>query len=93
MGRELRIADFFRVGEQSEAAIMELQKKLHLTEKLAGARFTSYSGLKFTTEKALDLGILPVVPMGPIVTLRQVNPHGKPLDLNWNWSLGDLEVF
>jgi N-acetylglutamate synthase-like GNAT family acetyltransferase len=93
MGRELRIADFFTVGKPSEKAKIELQKKLNLTKKVAGARFTSYSGLKFSGEKALDLGILPVVPMGPVVTLRQTNDKFSPLDQHWSWSLGDLEVF
>jgi len=93
MGRELRIADFLTTRELSAHEKKEVQKKLKKIEKLARARFTSYSGLKLTIEKTLDLGILPIVPMGPIVTLRQVNPALKPLDLNWNWSLGDLEVF
>jgi N-acetylglutamate synthase-like GNAT family acetyltransferase len=93
MGRELRISDFFTVGELSENTKMELREKLNLAEKLAGARFTSYSGSKFTTEKVLDLGILPVVPMGPIVTLRHLDDSFNPLNQHWNWSLGDLEVF
>jgi N-acetylglutamate synthase-like GNAT family acetyltransferase len=93
MGRELRITDFFARRELLEKEIKEIQKKLTEVEKLAKARFTSYSGLKFTTEKIVDMGILPIIPMGPIVTIRQVNPALSPLTKNWNWSLGDLEVF
>ena len=93
MGRELRIADFFTCRELSKKEKNEVRKKLKDAEKLAAARFTSYSGLKYANQKILDLGILPIIPMGPIVTLRQVNPLFNPLDQNWNWSLGDLEVF
>lgn len=93
MGRELRIADFFTNRELSKKEKNEVKKKLKEAEKLAAARFTSYSGLKYANEKILDLGILPIIPMGPIVTLRQINPLFSPLDQNWNWSLGDLEVF
>jgi len=93
MGRELRITDFFALRELSKNEKNEVQKKLKSAEKLAAARFTSYSGLKFALEKIEDLGILTIIQMGPIVTLRQVNPLLKPLDQNWNWSLGDLEVF
>jgi len=93
IGRELRIADFLTTRELLENEKKEVQKKLKRVEKLAKARFTSYSGLKFTTEKIVDMGILPIVAMGPIVTIRQVNPAISTLTKNWNWSLGDLEVF
>ncbi len=93
MGREFRITDLFTTKDLGENEKKELQDKLKAAQKKAGARFTSYSGLKYSSEKILDLGILPIIGMGPIVTLRQVNPVLNPMDQDWNWSLGDLEVF
>lgn len=93
MGRELRITDFFKTAALLPETKNELQVKLKKVQKKAKVRFTSYSGLQFNTENELELGVIPLVQMGPLVTLRPVCTKVAVLDQKWNWSLGDLEVF
>ena len=43
------------------------------------------------------MGFLPVKPLGPIVTLKDVNMNERFPELmdtqNWAYSLGDMELF
>lgn len=93
MGRELRITDLFTVDSFGKAQKKELNKELKSIQKQSGARFTSFSGLIYSTQKVIDLGILPVLSIGPMITLRKTGEAIDPNKLNWSWSLGDLEVF
>lgn len=93
MGRELRITDFFTFDSFGKTQKKELNKELKNIQKQSGARFTSFSGLAYSNQQAPDLGILPVLSIGPIITLRKVSEDSKPMNLPWGWSLGDLEVF
>jgi GNAT superfamily N-acetyltransferase len=93
MGRELRIADLFLTDRFSAAGRKSLNRALKSAQKQSGARYTSFSGLDSEGLKALDLGILPILSLGPIVTLRCIKPSAQVLDRPWHWSLGDLEVF
>ncbi len=93
MGRELRITDFFSTESFSDKSAKELNKKLKNFQKSGNVRYTSFSGLQPNSMKKLDLGIIPIVQMGPVVTLRKVSTELDIINQNWNWSLGDLEVF
>ena len=93
MGREFRITDFFTLDSFGKTQKKELNKELKNIQKQSGARFTSFSGLAYSNQQAPDLGILPVLSIGPIITLRKVSEESKPMNLPWGWSLGDLEVF
>ncbi len=93
MGRELRITDLFTGDSFGKTQKKELNKELNNFQKQSGARFTSFSGIAYSNQQALDLGILPVLSIGPIITLRKVSEDSEPMNLNWGWSLGDLEVF
>lgn len=70
-----------------------LQEQVREAQKSSGARFTSFSGLSYPQQKALNLGTLPILAMGPLVTLRQLHPHMDPQQIPWEWSLGELELF
>jgi hypothetical protein len=39
------------------------------------------------------MGLIPIMNIGPLVTLRGVQDGFSPTALPWGWSLGDLEVF
>ena len=93
MGRELRITDLFTVDSFGKTQKKELNKALKNIQKHSGARFTSFSGLAYPKQQTIDLGILPILSIGPGITLRKVSLDSDPMNLNWGWSLGDLEVF
>lgn len=93
MGRELRICDLFSTPEFSYSQKKELQHSLELKIKTSGVRFSSFSGLSYSRQPQLDLGIMPILRIGPMITLRHVREEFNPLQQNWAWSLGDLEVF
>jgi len=93
MGRELRITDLFIMEGFEKEQEIHLNKSLSYFQKLSGARFTSFSGLQYPDQKALNLGALPIFNAGPYVTLRKVKQDLDLQNLDWRWSLGDLEVF
>ena len=93
LGRELRICDLFTLSSFGGSQKKMLQELLREAQKSSGARFTSFSGLKYPHQNALNLGSLPILAMGPLVTLRQLQPDFDPQTVSWQWSLGDLELF
>lgn len=93
MGRELRISDLFYAMDISEEKKEEAQEKLKNSQKISGARFSSFSGLNYPNQNLISLGSLPILKVGPLVTLREVNDKIQPQDIDWNWSLGTLELF
>lgn len=93
MGREFRICDFFTTQALSGIIKKELRNSLNKRIKKSGSRFSSYSGLAYPNQKTFDLGLIPILKIGPMVTLRNVQDECIPIELPWGWSLGDLEVF
>jgi len=93
MGREFRICDFFNVGIIPRESQKELRRLLNQRIKASGSRFSSFSGLTYPDQKVLDMGSLPVLNIGPLVTLRKIQEDISPMEMPWGWSLGDLEVF
>ncbi|MFN4000204.1 GNAT family N-acetyltransferase [Algoriphagus sp.] len=93
MGREFRICDFFTTGGLLKSVEKNLQVSLNQRIKSSGSRFSSFSGLAFPNQKILDMGAIPILKIGPLVTLRKVQDEFSPMNMAWAWSLGDLEVF
>lgn len=93
MGRELRITDLFTLNALDSSAKNELHGLLQEAQKQHAVNFTSFSGLAYQAQDALNLGLIPTLNIGPIVTLRAIHSELNPQDIHWNWSLGDLEVF
>jgi GNAT superfamily N-acetyltransferase len=89
-GKELRLCDLFTLGNVNAKSLSAQLKQLEKTEK---PRFVTISGLSSSKELPRIWRYLPSLPMGPLVTLKQLNPQLQPLNLPWSWSLGDLEVF
>ncbi|MHA7131841.1 GNAT family N-acetyltransferase [Algoriphagus namhaensis] len=93
LGRELRICDFYVLPGFGESQKKMLHELLREAQKSSGARFTSFSGLRYPHQTAVQLGPTPIFRMGPLVTLRQLQPQIDPQVIPWQWSLGDLELF
>jgi len=93
MGREFRICDFFTLRGLPKSIEKNLEVSLNQRIKSSGSRFSSFSGLSFPNQKSLDMGAIPILKIGPLVTLRKVREGFSPMDMTWAWTLGDLEVF
>lgn len=99
--RELRIVEFILL--KPEADYKKLNKEIGKqvlrfcrTNKLD---FISISGLQYALYKPCFkwMGLIPVRPLGPTITLKDLNINEEFQHLlemnNWNYSLGDLELF
>lgn len=93
IGKELRIVDFFQLPDFAHNEKKQMNSRLKTAQKNESVRFTSFSGLQFHPELPIDMGLMPVMSIGPEVTLRQVTTTDDLLQKPWAWSLGDLEVF
>jgi len=99
--RELRIVDFILLKSNATTRIVNSHMK---NEVLAFTKtnkidFISFSGQQYLASKACFqwMGIIPVRSLGPLVTIRNLNMENKFAELldvkNWNYSLGDMELF
>ncbi|TFV97273.1 GNAT family N-acetyltransferase [Algoriphagus kandeliae] len=88
-GKELRITDLYTLPNFKK---QELQKQFKELSKKSGAVWISFSGLTYDSE-ILNLGSVPILTQGPLVTLRKLQDRFDPRFLDWKWSLGDLELF
>ncbi|WP_057936622.1 GNAT family N-acetyltransferase [Algoriphagus resistens] len=93
IGKELRIVDFFTLSGFGLTEKKQLNIRLKAIQKNERVRFTSFSGLQFHNDFPIEMGLLPVMSIGPEVTLRKVTTSDDLLHKPWAWSLGDLEVF
>lgn len=93
IGKELRIVDFFELSVLGKNEKKQLNARLKTIQKNEGVRFTSFSGLQFGKELPIEMGVIPIMSIGPEVTLRKVASSQDLLQQRWAWSLGDLEVF
>lgn len=93
MGREFRICDLLVSQKLSKTLEKDFQKTLNERIEASGSRFSSFSGLNYPNQKILEMGLIPIMKIGPVVTLRKVQDDSSPMALPWGWSLGDLEVF
>lgn len=96
--RELRITDFILFNDDSFIKA-DIKKQLKRAIKLNNANIISISGNQYQHFHRYFnwMGIIPVNPWGPIVTVRKVNNQIDITQLldssNWQYSLGDLELF
>ncbi len=93
IGKELRIVDFFQLSGFGKNEKKQVNARLKTVQKNEGVRFTSFSGLQFQNDLPIEMGLLPVMSIGPEVTLRKVATSDDLVPKPWAWSLGDLEVF
>lgn len=91
-GMELRIVDLFHHSGFGKKQRELLRKEFNQICKNSGTIWVSFSGLNYDSD-ILNLGLVPILDRGPLVTLRRVREDLNPKDLNWKWSLGDLELF
>ena len=96
--QELRITDFILYNED-QAIVQHIKQEMKKVCKVLKTDMISISGNPYLQFRPYFkwMGILPVKPLGPIVTLRKVNPDLDFVSLmdshNWKYSLGDLELF
>lgn len=88
-GKELRITDLFTFSGFDKK---KLQTQFRELIKNSGAVWVSFSGLNYDPN-VLDLGSIPLLTQGPLITLRKLQDDLDPRFLDWKWSLGDLELF
>ncbi len=81
-GNEFRIVELFWNGKNRS----DLSRMIVQTAKAAGANLITYSGISFPLQ-AFQL------PVGPIVTVHQLNGQNSLSFGFWKPSLGDMEVF
>lgn len=93
MGREFRICDLLLSQKLSKSLKKDFQRSLNKRIEASGSRFSSFSGLNYPDQKILEMGLIPIMKIGPVVTLRKVRDDRSPIALPWAWSLGDLEMF
>jgi GNAT superfamily N-acetyltransferase len=99
--RELRLTDcmFFNNAESNRRINSQISKVVLPYCKRNKIQIISFSGQKYQTcQSAFSwMGIIPVQNRGPIVTLRDLNMHERFPELlnvkNWDYSLGDMELF
>lgn len=95
---EFRITDFLVFNEQPVFK-KHLHQNLNKAADAMKADIISMSGNQFRFyQKYLgSFGMVPVKPLGPIVTVREVNKQTDMPALlnidNWQYSLGDMELF
>ncbi|MGM0946812.1 MAG: GNAT family N-acetyltransferase [Bacteroidota bacterium] len=91
-GKELRITDLFCSNSYNSQSRKSLNLELKELIKTAGVSWVSFSGLSPLLHH-LNLGLLPIIKIGPMVTLRNLSSSRNLHEENWGWSLGDLELF
>ncbi|WP_297337694.1 GNAT family N-acetyltransferase [Algoriphagus sp.] len=92
LGLELRITDFFTSDSFDLISKKNLNRELNSLIQQSGARWVTCSGLTKNLDQ-LDLGFIPALQLGPLVTLRNLDTDFDGPNQLWNWSLGDLELF
>lgn len=91
VGKEFRICDLLQTKNSGPKEVELMNKMVRDAVRSSNCRLVTYSGLQ--AEKHLNFIRMARLPLGPLVMLRQVHPDLNPLNLDWRWSLGDLEVF
>lgn len=96
--KELRIVDYILINEESSINSL-ISQEINQFCRLHNIDIISFSGQQYKMYKPYFkwMGILPVKPWGPIVTVRDLNMRDDFEELlktgNWNYSVGDLELF
>ena len=99
--KELRLVDFIVLDTSSKSTSInsDIKKKVKEYCRFNKINLISLSGQQFGLyQKYFSwMGILPVKPLGPSITLKDVNMNERFSQLmqtqNWAYSLGDMELF
>mgnify|MGYP003575011321 CR=1 FL=1 len=99
--KELRLVDFILLNPNANPSSIstEIKKQVKQYCKKHVINLISFSGNQFQqyTPYFAWMGMLPVKPLGPIITLKDINMNERFPELlsvsNWNYSLGDMELF
>lgn len=99
--KELRLADFLLFNPNADVSSVSshIRKQVRKYCKEQGCEIISFSGQQYNVFKPYFgwMGLLPVKPLGPIITVRDLNMNDQFNELlkteNWCYSLGDLELF
>lgn len=91
LGNEFRVCDLLLTKSLDSKEKKEMNRLIDATFRQSNCKLLSYSGIEAKNHSFLAR--IPSVPVGPLITLRQIDQKINPLKLNWAWSLGDLEVF
>jgi predicted N-acetyltransferase YhbS len=99
--RELRLVDFILLNPKADIGKInaQIRKKVLSFNRANKIGIISISGQQYQHYKGFFkwMGVVPVKQLGPIVTVRDMNMNEQFNDLldynNWNYSLGDMELF
>lgn len=99
--KELRLVDFIVLDPAAYKRNINKQIKSMIKEycRENKVNLISFSGKQYQmyAEYFSWMGLLPVKPLGPIITLKDVNMNERFPELmkvdNWSYSLGDMELF
>ena len=97
----MRLVDFIVLDTSSKSTSInsDIKKKVKEYCRFNKINLISLSGQQFGLyQKYFSwMGILPVKPLGPSITLKDVNMNERFSQLmqtqNWAYSLGDMELF
>lgn len=99
--KELRLVDFIVLDPAAHKRNINKQIKSMIKDycRENKVNLISFSGKQYQmyAEYFSWMGLLPVKPLGPIITLKDVNMNERFPELmkvdNWSYSLGDMELF
>lgn len=99
--KELRLVEFILLNPNADPAFVSTKIKRDVYQycKAQKIEMVSFSGQQYQYYKPYFhwMGIIPVKALGPIITLKDLNMNENFPQLlntnNWNYSLGDMELF
>jgi GNAT superfamily N-acetyltransferase len=99
--KELRLVDFVLLNKDTDnkRILKNIEKGVHEFCVANKVNLISFSGVQYEQYKKYFswMGLLPVKPLGPAVTLKDINMQERFPELmqvqNWGYSLGDMELF
>ena len=99
--RELRLTDFILLNPKADAGKLnaQIRKKVSAFKRANKIAIISMSGQQYQNHSNYFkwMGVVPIKQLGPIVTVKDMNMNARFNELldikNWNYSLGDMELF
>ena len=96
LGKELRVVDVFYLKETEKMDLGMVASAIEKTQKDLQVNYTSILGSNYGYSLK---GLLTIskIPIGPVLTIKDLNLKNLKPDIfaksNWNYSLGDMELF
>jgi predicted N-acetyltransferase YhbS len=99
--KELRLVDFILLNPKVNARLVNkaIAQSVFAYTQANDIGFISFSGQQYRRYRSFFtwMGMLPVLKLGPIITIRDLNMHDLFPALeathNWCYSIGDMELF